>query len=293
MPTKYGYQYGQPFGDPSGFNRSTGEDEINRFNQWMRGQDWYTGLRGGMGNGDLSKDQRRSLTDAMNRAGIPLPKDFIIDQGGNLNQKSRTGRNLKIAGAVGGAALGGLGLAGIGPLGFLGGAGTSATTLTPTTLSGSGLAGAGAGGASTLLPSTILTPTAGMLPAGGTGIGGSMGLGSVLKGVGKAVIGGGGKSSDGLSLGKILGLSGIGTGMDVLGGLLDRKLNKTSFKGARGSNGVSVDPTEVYSQGIGGLQGMQGFLKDRAMNPVKLRSLNDAAGGDFEDARALFQRLGM
>lgn len=148
--------------------------------------------------------------------------------------------------------------------------------------------------ASGVLSSTMIAPNAGMLPAGGAGVGGGgMGLGSVLKKVGGAVVGkGGGNSGDGMSLGKILGLMGLGAGMDIAGNFLDRKVNKTSFKGAKGSNGVSVDPTEVYSQGIGGLQGMSGFLKDRAMNPVKLRGLNDAAGGDFTDAQNLFKKMG-
>ena len=217
----YGYQYGQPFGDPAGFNRSTGEDEINRFNQWMRSQPWYSQLRSQMGSGDLSKEQRRALTLAMNAQGIPLPEDFVIDEGGNLNQKSRTGRNLAIAGIIGGSALGGLGLAGLGPLGGALGVGGEAATAgatgaglseaaIPTTMGitsaalpgGMGAAGLGAAGAAGLSEAGI--PTTMGIPSGSI-FGGASGAG----GIGKFL-------ADNKNL--------LGTVLGIGGGLLGRKL---------------------------------------------------------------------
>lgn len=114
--SNYGYTHGNPFGDPEGFTRSTGEDELDRFNRWMRSQPWWAAVQH-----DPSAVQMH-----LAQMGIQLPDSFHIDEAGNLNQKSRTGAVLKGLAIGGGAALGGLGLAGLGPLGFLGGGGAAA-----------------------------------------------------------------------------------------------------------------------------------------------------------------------
>lgn len=128
----YGYDVGQPFGDPNRFTRGTQQTEIDRFNDWMRQQPWWQQIRGTT-QGDFTDRQAAALVQTLAAHGIQVPKDFHIDEGGNFNQTSRVKRNLLIAGAIGGAALGGLGLAGIGPLAGGGGAaagsaGTAAAT---------------------------------------------------------------------------------------------------------------------------------------------------------------------
>ncbi len=141
-----GYQYGNPFGDPAGFTRSTQADEIDRFNQWLRSQPWWQQIRAAT-TGDLSEAQRQQIEAAMATHGVPLAEDFHIDEGGNLNQKSRLGPIAKWAAIAGGAALGGLGLAGIGPLGVLGGAGAASGA---PALGGGGTLAANLGAASAL-----------------------------------------------------------------------------------------------------------------------------------------------
>lgn len=327
MPTNYGYVYGQPFGDPSGFNRSTGEAEIDRFNQWMRTQPWYTSLRSGMGSGDLSKDQRRALTNAMNAQGIPLPKDFIIDSGGNLNQKSRLGRNLAIAGVIGGTALGGLGLAGLGPLGALGGAGAASAGATeaaipsafgitsgalPGGLAAGGLAAEGAAlGGGALASSTI---GSGFVPAlGGTGasVGAGGGITSTLGNIGKAAVGGGNKNMDWKQM---LGLTGLGTGMDLLEGLIGNTQpfqERKTFRGKKSVTGQDLDPGNAYGDALGMMRDLAPQLKAKLGAPVQLKESfdwgnpNQAAqgprlrnpgmkmGGSFEDAQRAFKLLGV
>lgn len=187
---QYGYEFGNPFGDPNKFTRGTQEDEVDRYNQWMRSQPWWNQARAG-NQGDWTDQQKQALENSLRANGIVLPSDFHIDEGGNFNQKSRVKRNIGIGLAVGGAALGGLGLAGLGPLGGLGGA------------AGAG-SGAAAGGSSVL--STTVPTIAGSNLAGGTitgaGLsalgGGGGGVGNVLGGIGKFM---GGRTGQALGAG--------------------------------------------------------------------------------------------
>jgi hypothetical protein len=263
--------------NPTQFTRSTGEDELDRFNQWMRSQPWYQEQRARMGSSVDDREQD-DLTAALARAGIPLPKDFHIDEGGNLNQKSRAGKYAKIAAIGGGAALGGLGLLGMGPLGgMLGGIGGAA----------GGAGGVGGALASAAPLSEAVIPTT-------LGIGG--GLGAAGAGAGAATAattaatGGGG-----LGLKKLLGLGGLGMGLDLAGQYLspgdDDTDNREGFQGKTAANGVSLDPGNVYGQGLGALQDLMPMMKQKAFNPTRLRPM-ESAGGDFEDARKLFQGLG-
>lgn len=193
----YGYDQGNPFGDPNKFTRSTGEDEINRYNEWMRALPEWQQARGSS-TGDFNDQQKAQLTAALAAKGIAVPSDFHIDEGGNFNQKSRAKKIALYTALAGGAALtGGLGLAGMGPLGgVLGG---SATVAAPT-------AGAVGGG---LASTTIGT---GMLPAiaGGTGLAGATagggaaaaaGIGSKLAGLGKSILSGPGLDAAGRAIG--------------------------------------------------------------------------------------------
>lgn len=128
--------------------KGTSEVTLDQFNRQLRQSPlWATWMAQNGIRTDrpikLSKDQQKAFAAYLQTNGVPVPKDFHIDAAGNMNQTSRTGRNLKIAGIVGGVALGGLGLAGIGPLGgVLGGATGGAGAAT----GGAGAAtGAGAG----------------------------------------------------------------------------------------------------------------------------------------------------
>lgn len=154
-PTQqYGYDHGNPFGDPNKFTRSTQESEINRFNEWMRSQPWWQTVRAQAGDGDMSESQQQQIVTAAQQQGISVPHDFHIDQAGNFNQKSRTKRNLIIAAAVTGAVVtGGMLAAAAGPAlaggsaaAGAGGAAATGGTLASTAI-GSGFIPAIAGGA--------------------------------------------------------------------------------------------------------------------------------------------------
>lgn len=174
MATNYGYEFGNPFGDPNKFTRGTQEDEVDRFNQYLRGTDYWKQARG-TSTGDFNDQQKSQLESSLAAQGITVPKDFHIDEGGNFNQKSRVKKGLAIAGIIGGTALGGLGLAGLGPLSGLGGLG-----------GGAGAATSAATGAT--VPTAVGSNLAGGIIAGGGGLGasgGGMGLGGVLGGISK------------------------------------------------------------------------------------------------------------
>ena len=96
-PGQLGYKYGQPFGDPRGFTASTGDDEINRFIQWLRGQPWHQQFISGtqnQGKGDLSGTERDQLTSLMQQAGVPVAQGQVeVDKAGNLSKKTFTERH--------------------------------------------------------------------------------------------------------------------------------------------------------------------------------------------------------
>jgi hypothetical protein len=190
----YGYDQGNPFGDPNSFTRSTGESELNRYNEWMRSQPEWQQARG-TSTGDFNDTQKSQLEAGLAARGITVPKDFHIDEGGNFNQKSRAKKIALYAALAGGAALtGGLGLAGMGPLGgVLGGTaavpgavgGTLASTtigtgMLPAIAGGTGLAGGIAGGTA----ATTAAATAGIGSKLAGLVGGSKGLDAAGKMIG-------------------------------------------------------------------------------------------------------------
>lgn len=165
--SQYSYDTGLPFGDPDKFTRSTGEDEIARFNDWMRSQPWWQSIRGS-GTGDLSDQQQAQIVQAAKNAGITVPSAFHIDEAGNFNQKSRTKRNLIIAAAIGGGVLtAGLASGAIGA--GLGGAASSGSALGSTAALGP-VAAAG-GTTAAVVPAGIAASTAGS----GLGLAGTLG----------------------------------------------------------------------------------------------------------------------
>lgn len=166
--------------DSGHFSRGgTSEVTLDQFNQQLRSSPlWATWMAQNGIRTDrpikLSKNQQKAFAAFLQQNGVPIQKDFHIDEAGNLNQKSRTGRNLKIAAIAGGVALGGLGLAGIGPLAALGGSSAGAAGVAgsaPTLGGGATLAGNLAG--------------AGALGAGGSAAG-TVGLGALGAGAGAA-----------------------------------------------------------------------------------------------------------
>src|SRR4030095_15952521 len=78
--------------------RKTSERELDEFNKQLRSSPLYQtfmksrGLRTD-GRVKLSRKQQSDLETAMARAGFKVPGGMHIDQGGNLNQKNRLGRN--------------------------------------------------------------------------------------------------------------------------------------------------------------------------------------------------------
>lgn len=190
MP-QYGYDQGNPFGDPNTFTRSTGEDELDRFNQYLRSQPEWIAARG-QNPGNWTDQQKNQLTTALAAKGIAVPKDFHIDEGGNFNQKSRVKSRIIKAAVATGLGLTGVGLAGYGPLAGLGGAiggggGAAATT--------GGIAGTSATGGA----------AAGLLPASGF-IGG---VGATVPTIAGTSLAGAAAASGGI-LGSLGGLRGIG-----------------------------------------------------------------------------------
>lgn len=156
----YGYDYGNPFGDPNKFTRSTQESELARFNDWMRSQPWWQQIRGNS-TGDFSDQQAAALINTLHAQGITVPSAFHIDEGGNFNQKSRLKRNLIIAGGIaaaavtGGAALGAFGAAGATAGGVGAGAGAAGAGTAAGVTAGVG-AGVGASTAATVAGASLL-----------------------------------------------------------------------------------------------------------------------------------------
>lgn len=172
-----GYSQGQDFGDPAGFKRGTGEGELDHFNTWMRSQPWHVEYLTKIGQFgkplNLSEKQQKELARVARANGVNLPeKDLSMDQAGNLNQNSRLGRNIAIAGIVGAGVLTGgaaLGAFGPGAAGAAGGAAAAGSGVLPSTAIGSGFVPAIAGGTGL---------------AGGTGAGIAAGAGAAAKGGG-------------------------------------------------------------------------------------------------------------
>lgn len=113
-------------------NRGTSEQALDAWNQRMRSSSVYQAFmrsrgRATDGRVKLSRQEQKELEQALARAGMPVPNGMQIDQGGNLNQKNRLGRNVAIGAAATGAALTGFGLAGMGPLSGLASGGVAAT----------------------------------------------------------------------------------------------------------------------------------------------------------------------
>ena len=178
-----GYSAGQPFGDPNQFTRSTGEDELDRANQWLRSQPWWTQIRGA-GTGDLTKQQRAEIEHQLAVHGVDLPEEFHIDEGGNLNQKSRVKGRIVKGALIGGAALTGAGLAGIGPLAGIGGAAggtTAAASAAPALGSEASILGA-------TVPTITGSNLAGGIIAGGGGLAAGGGTAAGAAGVGSRIL---------------------------------------------------------------------------------------------------------
>lgn len=116
-----------PWMDAAPPTRKTSEADLNTWNQQLRASEVYQQFmrRNGLptnGRVKLSRSQQAALERDLAAAGVKIPSGMHIDQGGNANQKNRTGRNVAIGAAATGAALTGFGLAGMGPLSGLGGA---------------------------------------------------------------------------------------------------------------------------------------------------------------------------
>lgn len=131
-------------------NRGTNEGDLDAWNRALRSSDVYLDFmrRYGKpldGRVSLSRGEQAALEDTLAAAGFPIPSGMHIDQGGNLNQKNRLGRNAAITAGVAGATLATMGAAGA-----FGGAAAAGAT----------------GGSSAVLPATA-TAT-GFAPFAGT-----------------------------------------------------------------------------------------------------------------------------
>lgn len=180
-----------PWNPSSVPNRGTQEASLNDWNRAMRQSPVYQAFMRSHGlptdgRVKLSRQQQVALEAALAAQGIRLPSSMHIDQGGNLNQKNRTGRNVAIGAGVTLATLATMGAAaGAGPLGFLHGGATMGAAVVPS-LPAAATAGmipmstAGTVAPIMTAPAIAGFGTAGIpaLPAGVTpGVGGSMAAG--------------------------------------------------------------------------------------------------------------------
>lgn len=97
--------------------RQTSEVTLDQWNQALRQTPVYLDFMraNGLpthGQVQLSRSQQGALERALRGQGIEIPGGMHIDQGGNLNQKNRTGRNIVITAAIVGGALATAGAAG-------------------------------------------------------------------------------------------------------------------------------------------------------------------------------------
>lgn len=250
MPT-YGYDAGQPFGDPNQFTRSTQESEIDRFNQWLRSQPYWQQIQAQRPESDFSDAERAQLNRELQQRGIQVPDAFGIDKAGNFNQTNRLDDYAKWSAIAAGAALTGGGLMGVGPLaGALGG--------------GAGAAGAAGG----VLPSTTIG--AGYIGpiAGGTGLAG-------LGGGAAAATGGALASSmigDGMMAGLPAGGSGISTAGMLSSGMAPSTLGNLAGEGKSGGSWVDklLGKGGDKSDALGNLGDMfNTYANDEARNRVQ------------------------
>lgn len=219
-------------------NRGTPEQQLDQWNQALRQSPVYQTFMRQMGlptdgRAKLSREQQSLLERALKNSGINIPSGMHIDQGGNLNQKNRLGRNLIIGGAIGGATLGTLGA-----LGAFGGAG--------------GAGGAGAGAAATGTGAGAL----GAMPAVTTT---SLGAAPALAGAGVSATGGGALSG---TLGTLLRY-GVPAATSLINGYL----------GSRAVNNATEAQTDAINKAMqfanqqyGDVSGQQRQLYDQARN---------------------------
>lgn len=247
--------------------RSTSEQQLDQWNQALRQSSIYQNFMraNGLptdGRVNLSEAQQHALEQALRSAGIQIPAGMKIDNGGNLNQVNRLGRNVAIGGAIGAGALTGLGLAGIGPFSGLAG-GTAATGATglaadgtiPALTAGTGATGVGALGAG----------TGGVY--GGSALAGT--TGAVSGGLGSAVAGGGGGSL----LNTILRYAVPSVGSIVNGYLGSRAANQAAETQARASQQAIDTTNNLVNNAIG----RQGQLYDSARGSIA-DAYNQTAG---------------
>lgn len=214
-----GYSAGQPFGNPAGFTAGTGDEELNRFNQWLRAQPWHQSFMDATqnrGRGDLTDAEGEQLTSLMKQHGVPVAPDMKIDQAGNVHGRAWADRHsgllkdLALAGGVAGAAFGFPALFGALGGGAAGGAGAAAGLGPEIGLGGEGLA-AGLGGA------------------------GAIGAGGAAAGLGPAIGLGGAGLAEGLGgAGEIAGMGGLGSAASGLSGLVEGPGNPGGYLDALG-----------------------------------------------------------
>lgn len=257
MASPYSYKTGYPFGDPSEFTRSTREDELDRFNQWMRVQPWYQDYLKSQGLVDTGKGvkmsdrQQKDVENLLLQQGIKIPDAFHIDAGGNLNQHNRLWRNIGIGVGAGlGAWFGAPALFGaLGGSGAAGGAAGAAAA--------GGGAGAGAATAGTLAATApgwgmaTLAPTVAPALGAGAGAAGAAGAG-IAAGAGAAGAAGAGAaplaaSSMPVSMGTLAPTvpSAMGAATGAGGGMFGLTGLETAFLGANIGSGLY----NAYQQG--------------------------------------------
>jgi len=135
---------------PSTFTRDTSATTLDRFNQQLRispaYQTWMAqnGIRTDRPI-KLSKQQRESFAAYLTSQGLTIPKDFHIDEAGNLNQTANIKKRVTIAAIIGGAVAAPYLIGALGAGGAAAGAGATGAA-GPAGAGAAGAAGAGAAG---------------------------------------------------------------------------------------------------------------------------------------------------
>jgi len=147
-------------------SRSSGPDQINQFNAWLKQQPWYQDFFASIGQDmnrvQLSRGQQAQLEAVLKQNGVPLGEGVHIDNAGNLNEKNRLVKNVGIGAGLTAATLATMGAAGAGPIAGMfggGGGGVGAGGL------GSGM-GAAQAGAAAHAGSPLLMGSGALMPIG-------------------------------------------------------------------------------------------------------------------------------
>lgn len=255
---------------------NTNSASIDSVNQWMRGQPWYQALIRSFGqdpnNVHLNDSQKQAIIKAAQANGVIVDEGGggqDVDDSGNFEAKSHTGRNIAIVAAIAGAIAapylipaiagavggGGAAAAGVGAAEAAGEGGVLASTALPVTgaLATGAASSLGAGGATAIGSAAA----GGAFDAAGNFIGPSTVAGEAgTAGAGAAAAAGAGGAAKAASswLAPVLG-AGIGAAGNIIGAGIQSSANEDAAKIQAQSIQNALDfAKQEYATKVGALQ---------------------------------------